>query len=144
MRLLILTILSFSAYGASAKQVEVLCTPKAYSCYNSPEGYICRWNNIASNTAPALVRAYHDPSKAGENYDVYRAQYRTSIDRHSLTLRMDFKVYFDQSSEPDSINATLDAGSVIAEASGRDFIDISLRNNNYGRGYTCHSFRVLD
>ncbi len=130
---------------AWAKQVEVQCTPKAYSCYNSPEGYVCRWNNL-SGGAPALAQAFRDPNypKEGANFELYRAHYQTSIDRHALTLSMEFKVFADNSNAPHMIRATLDAGSVIAEASGLEQVDISLRNNNYGRGYYCSSFRVLE
>ncbi len=131
--------------AASAKQVEVQCTPKAYSCYNSPEGYVCRWNPL-SGGAPALVQAYRDPNypKQGDDFELYRSRYRSSVDRHELTVDMEFKVFFDGRSQPNFMRATLDAGSVIAEATGIDRIDISLRNHNYGRGYICNSFRVLE
>lgn len=96
--------------------------------------------------APALARAYIDPNFPKEEfgYDLYHSQYQTSVDRHVLRLNMEFKVYPDNRSEIGFVRATLDAGSVIAEASGYEHIDISLRNNNYGRGYVCSSFRVLD
>lgn len=145
MRILISAILCLSAAGAFAKQVEVTCTPKAYSCYNAPEGYVCRWNNL-SGGIPAMARAFRDPNypKEGSDFELYRAQYKTSIDRHTLTLNMEFKVFADNSSATNVIRATLDAGSVVAEATGVERVDISLRNNNYGRGYTCSSFRVFE
>ncbi len=132
-------------FAASAKQVEVQCTPKGYSCYNVQEGPVCRWNPL-SGGAPALVRAFRDPNypKEGADFEIYRSHYRTSIDRHELRVTMEFKVFADNTSQANFVRATLDAGSVIAEANGIDRIDISLRNNNYGRGYTCTSFRVLE
>lgn len=142
---IILGILTALSAQVFAKQVEVRCTPKAYSCYNSPEGYVCRWNPL-SGGAPTLVQAYRDPNypKEGEDFELYRGLYRTSIDRHDLTLNMEFKVFADNSTQPNFMRAKLDAGSVVAETKGIDQIDISLRNHNYGRGYICNSFRVLE
>lgn len=133
------------SHAVSAKQVEVQCTPKAYSCYNSAEGYVCRWNPLGSG-APRLVQAYRDPNypKQGSDFELYYSRYNNVVDGHTLTLMMEFKVFADNSSQPNQIRAVLDAGSVIAEATGLDRIDISLRNNNYGRGFNCDSFRVLE
>lgn len=142
---LLLVLFAAFATQASAKQVEIHCTPKAYNCYNSPEGYACRWNPL-SGGAPTLVQAFRDPNypKEGADFELYRSRYRTSIDRHELTVNLEFKVFADNSTQPNFMRASLDAGSVIAEAKGLDQIDISMRNHNYGRGYTCDSFRVLE
>lgn len=137
-----LTIVIFSALvsvPALAKQVEVVCTTKAYVCSTTD----CRWITTAS-PAPALVTMYRDPNfpKEGSPYELWYANYQISYDRHLLTLKMEVKDF--GTTRPVTVRASLDAGNVIAEATGQDAVEISLRNQNYGRGFICDQIRAVD
>lgn len=138
----LLPSLLFSALASLpvlAKQVEVVCTTKAYVCSTTD----CRWITTASPT-PALVTMFRDPNfpKEGSPYELWYANYQNSYDRHFLTLKMEVKDYGTR--RPVQVKASLDAGNVIAESTGENSIEIGLRNQNYGRGFICDQIRAVD
>lgn len=124
---------------ALAKQVEIVCTTKAYVCSSTD----CRWITTAQPN-PALVTMFRDPNfpKEGSPYELWYATYRNNYDRHQLTLNMTVKDY--GSTRPVTVKASLDAGNVTADATGQDSIEIGLRNQNYGRGFVCDQIRAVD
>lgn len=140
MRSLIVLLIAMSSFSAFAKQVELACSTKAYSC-SSPGG--CGWYPTGHQT-PVMLPMFRDPNYPNKDapYELYRATYQTSYDRHLLTLVMEVKSL--DPFQPVTVKATLDAGNVVAEASGQNQMEISLRNHNFGRGYSCTSFRTLD
>lgn len=139
MRILITIFMALSSYSALAKQVEVTCSTKAYACGSGG----CTWVKTGT-TAPFMVAMYKDPSYPNKDfpYEVFRANYQASYDRHFLTLKME--VHSLDPFTPVYVDAVLDAGSVFAEASAQGSLDIGIRNHNYGRGFDCSSIRALD
>ncbi len=140
----LLIVLAFMSSAASAKVVEVTCSKKAYGCWNSTEGVVCRWVSM-DDAVPVQIQMYRDPNFPKEDlpWEVYRAVYQNTYDRHFLTVNVEYRV-LEGLRDPISVKASLNAGTVIAEASGRDRIEIGLRNANYGRGFICNSIRVIE
>ena len=140
MRKFLFLIVALSSYSALAKQVELACATKAYTC-SGPGG--CRWV-VTGTPTPVLMSMYRDPNYPNKDapYELYRATYHSNYDSHLMTLEMEVKTI--DPFQPVMVKATLDAGSVLAEASGQNEMDIALRNHSYGRGFSCTSFRTLD
>lgn len=140
MRTLLFLFIAISATSASAKQVELMCSTKAYTC-GGPGG--CGWV-ITGTQVPVLLPMFRDPNYPNKDapYELYRATYQTNYDRHFMTLVMEVKTL--DPFQPVTVRATLDGGNVFAEAAGQNQMDIALRNHNFGRGFSCTSFRTLD
>lgn len=139
MKILMLIAALVAAQTVFAKEVEVNCVAKAYACDTGS----CGWY-AASSPNPDTVTLLRDPNypKDGAPYEIWRATYRAAYDRHQLTLNLEVKDY--GTSQPVTVFAKLDAGSVIAESTSLNSADIGLRNQNYGRGFTCTSIRAID
>ncbi|MBX3020679.1 MAG: hypothetical protein KF799_03310 [Bdellovibrionales bacterium] len=136
--LLALFLLS-AATPAFAMQVEVTCFPKAYSC----NAFGCGWQTIPTPMSRNLdlIRDINFPN-SDFPYEVWRARMQTQYDGHLLTLNI---TYTSQDLlHPLNVYANLNARSVIAETSGQNQIDVSLRNANYGRGFICSNIRLLN
>jgi hypothetical protein len=139
--LIMLSTLLFSA-PLWALQVEVNCFSKFYQCAAGPGGMNCQWR---TNPTPygGILDMARDPAYPNPSfpYQVWRTQYHASYDGHVLTL--DF-VYSDHDLlHPLKVYANLNARTVMAETTGSDQIDIALRNQNYGRGFLCSGFRLI-
>lgn len=137
MRFLICLFLFTISFASSALDVSFKCTGKAFTCYNGPAGYECRWNPIFEGPTLTL------PLKPDE-VDPNRgwAYYQTNLDGHQLTL--DFRYNQANRLQPLKVKAYLAASNVMAESSGTESIDIALRNNSYGRGFVCSPIRVIN
>lgn len=122
-----LVLLCSSSAFARTVNVSFECAAKAYSC--GPTG--CDWTVF--NAQRTTV------SMADKGDGFATARYVTNYDGHVLTL--DF-TYDEQSGKnPLSVKAYLGTTTVMAETSGTRTIDISLRNNSYGRGFYCSDIR---
>lgn len=143
MRLAILLGAFLMSAPTWAMQVSLTCFAKAYACGPDQNGqYVCDWVtlNPSYQDAVPLVKDNRFPS-AQYPYNVYRARYQNAIDNHFLTI--DF-VWSDQdANHPLMAYGALDAGTVVAETSGMDRIDVSLHNQNFGRGFLCTNFQVV-
>lgn len=140
MRALFVIISALTAFSAGAKQVEILCSTKAFSCNNFSG---CGWAPTGL-TVPLMVPMFKDPSYPNKDapYELYRATHQSNYDRHLLTLVLE--VRSTDPLQPVYAKAILDAGSVVAEATSKEQLEIGIRNHNYGRGFSCTSLRALD
>lgn len=140
MRKILTFTAALMAWSAQAKQVEVLCSTKAYSC-NNISG--CGWVPT-SNAMPMMMPMFKDPNYPNKDapYELFRATHQVNYDRHLLTLVLEVR-----STDPvQSVyaKAVLDGGNVFAEATSKDQLEIGIRNHNFGRGFSCSSLRALD
>ncbi len=128
MRIFIIA-LSLMGSAAMAKELAVTCDAKAYGCYRAPGGTECSWS-VTSRTPEFRVIMSED------RQGVWRANLNLSYDGHLMV--MDF--VYDETREhvPLRTFARLEASNVMAESSGSHFVDVALRNHNYGRGLECH------
>ncbi|NJL25839.1 MAG: hypothetical protein HC902_12150 [Calothrix sp. SM1_5_4] len=119
-------------------KVSFTCRAKAFQCRPVSGGSSCLWS-VEAHAPETYLNLISDQ---GYPNAIYRARYRSVYDNHVLTLDI---IYNPQNEyRPFRISANLDAGSVMAESSSRENIDISLRNQNYGRGFTCGEFRLIE
>jgi|GEM_PF-6949615 len=132
MKSVLALLLVFGGLSAAAVEVSFKCSPKAFAC--APNG-VCGWSEIHPGVLTTIALA-------PDSFDneIYRARYQTMVDGHQLTL--DFRYNEQNEVRPLRVNAYLGVTNVMAESSGTNMIDIALRNNNYGRGYTCTQIRV--
>jgi hypothetical protein len=120
-------LLSLFSVGALAHEIRVSCAPREYAC--GVNG--CNWLNLKA-TAEQAVELTRD-----EDYphEVYRGLFQESYDGHLLSLNITYVP--EKTVRPVTVHALLDAGTVIAEATGSNSVSISLRNQTYGRGFNC-------
>lgn len=133
----------FASSPVFAKQVKITCKTKAYACYEtSPERVDCRWR-ITGQLPTATITMVQDKDFPNpENpYEVWYTNYAPLYDGHHLRLRVIFKQ--NQHATIIATRARLEAASVMAETTGGASLDISLRNDNYGRGFHCPRIEVL-
>ncbi|NJM09563.1 MAG: hypothetical protein HC883_01285 [Bdellovibrionaceae bacterium] len=133
--ILLASVLTSVAASASAMEVSLHCTPKAYSCLNGPKGPECSWAKLGrgfSTTVP-LTQDLNNP-------DVWRGRYQDNIDGHILTLNFRFN---ENGLQPLRVDAYLAVSNVLGETTGTNSVEIALRNNVYGRGFNCKQIRVL-
>lgn len=132
MKALLSLMLVLGGFSATAAQVTFKCSPKAFSC--GPNGD-CGWNEMYEGVPTTIVL-----DQDNNDQEISRARYQTMIDGHQLTL--DFRYNQANQERPLRVSAYLGATNVMAESSGSDRVDIALRNNTYGRGFTCTNIRV--
>jgi len=132
-------LIAFSGQ-AHGKQVEILCSTKAYTCTGMSG---CGWIPTG-NAVPFMLPMFKDPGYPNKDapYELYRATHQTNYDRHLLTLVMEVRSL--DPFQPVHVKATLDGGNVFAEATSKEQLDIGIRNHNFGRGFSCTSIRALD
>jgi len=137
MKILISILFIVAGAFASAMEVTVKCTPKAYGCYNGPAGPECKWADLGEGLPVTVVlnQTLHRP-------EVWRGRYQTNLEGHFLTL--DFVYNEDLRNRPLRVNAFLATATVMAETTGTNSVEIALRNNTYGRGFTCNQIRVIN
>jgi hypothetical protein len=142
MRIAILLWAALAGAPLWAMQLNLTCFAKTYVCTTGPNGYSCSWQTVTPSYQATLdlVRDPNYPS-ADFPYEVYRARYQTTYDNHQLTLDV---FYSDHDmTHPMKVYANLNARTVMAETTGSDQIDIALRNQNYGRGFICTNFLLI-
>lgn len=132
----------FLSSSAFAKQAKINCKTKAYSCYETNSGYLdCRWR-ITGTLPTATITMVQDKDYPNpyHPYEVWYTNYTPIYDGHQLWLR----VFLKQNQHGTTITsrARLEATTVMAETSGGRSMDISLRNDNYGRGFYCPTIEV--
>ena len=128
--------------SVSALQVDLTCYAKAWVCYGGTNGTNCAWQTLSPNY-PARLQLVRDANSPTTEYpyQVYYSRYQTAVDNHFLTLDI---YYSDRDlNRPMKVYANLNAGSVMAESSGTDQIDVALRNNTFGRGFICTNFQLV-
>lgn len=138
MKSLLLVFCLVSGYAAAAKVVSFNCAAKVYGCHNGHNGVKCFWDTFEAQDYELPMRESQNASGA----PLYTARFQDSIDNHLLTLNIAW--IEGQILQPLYLRAKLDAGSVVSETTGSDKIDVSLRNDRFGRGYTCWNFQVND
>jgi hypothetical protein len=126
------------AVGAFAKEARFTCAAKAYNCHTHNGDTDCRWHSLDAID-------FEVPMREGEDMfgnPKWSGRFQSSIDNHYLTVNI--VQTFSQDGAYLSLKAKLDAGNVVSETSGEEKIDVSLRNDRFGRGYTCWDFHVVD
>ncbi len=126
--------LSGSVFAAT---VNFTCGPKVFGCSGPPMpggNGGCQWRYLGGSTYTLPMSPAPLPPNPGSK-SAWSAVYRDAIDGHYLTVEMlyDGKM---------TLSGTLNAQTVIAESSGVDWMDLSVRNQNYGRGFVCSGFKV--
>lgn len=148
MRALIFLAMLAAAVPAGARQAKVLCTTKAYSCLQTPDGsFECGWRNTSDRfeTRLTLIKNKNYPNPE-HPYEVWQTVFSPFYDGHQLHLRITNKLSKDKNGKETSslqLRARLDTPNVSAETSGNRSIDIALRNDNYGRGFYCPTIEIL-
>lgn len=126
-----LLTVGLSAFAGAQYETFVACTPKYFSCTPA----FCGWEDGVSvpEQTVKMVEDLNYPNKAYP-FVVWRGTYRANLDGHTLTLDI---MKTDDRNKPVSVNALLSTPNVSAESQGTDSVTVSLRNANYGRGFSC-------
>ncbi len=139
--LIIFSLIGICPAYSWAKEVSMVCHDSYYFCGTDRKGNAhCGWP-----TGRGRQRNFDltkDPSYPNENfpYEIWNGVYRESVNGGVAKIRLRFTNNPDWS--PTSASISFSWGGLTAESSGESKIEVKLRNEEKGSGFSCHTFSV--